>query len=125
MIDCPVYQAQLKYDIEHIDEIEDVVYRISLKNKLGIPRNEKDQKDLDDYLADLKKAKEILNMRPEDTLATYVDAELKDTEIRRKYGSRKSQRDSKLFERIGKGKKVKECNSVQTRFFKHAHCSRR
>jgi len=120
MIDCPVYQAQLKYDIEHIDEIENVMYRISLKNKLGIPRNDKDQKDLDSYIADLKKAKEILNIQPEDTLAAYVD-----TEIRRKYGSRESQRDSKLFERIGKGKKVKECNSVQTRFFKHAHCSHR
>lgn len=79
MIDCPVYQAQLKYDIEHIDEIKDVMYRISLKNKLGIPRNEKDQKDLDDYTADLKKAKEILNIRPDDTLAAYVDAEVRDT----------------------------------------------
>ena len=125
MIDCPVYQAQLKYDIEHIDEIKDVMYRISLKNRLGIPRNEKDQKDLDDYVADLKKAKEILNIQPDDTLAAYVDAEVRDTEIRRKYVSRESQRDSKLFERIGKGKKVKECNSVQTRFFKYAHYSHR
>lgn len=95
MIDCPVYQTRLKYDIEHIDEIKDVMYRISLKNKLGIPRNEKDQKDLDNYIADLKKAKEILNMQPEDTLAAYVDAEIRDTEIRdteirRKYGSRES-----------------------------------
>lgn len=64
MIDCPVYQTQLKYDIEHVDEIKDVMYRISLKNRLGIPRNEKDQKDLDDFMADLKKAKEILNMQP-------------------------------------------------------------
>lgn len=79
MIDCPVYQAQLKYDIEHIDEIKDVVYRISLKNRLGIPRNEKDQKDLDSYIADLKKAKEILNIQPEDTLAAYVDTGLKNT----------------------------------------------
>lgn len=125
MTDCPVYQAQLKYDIEHVDEIENVMYRLFLKSKLGIPRNEKDQKDLDDYAADLKKAKEILNMQPEDTLAAYVDAEIRDAEIRRKYGRREGQRDSKLFERIGKGKKVKECNSVQTRFFKHAHYSHR
>lgn len=56
MTDCPVYQARLKYDIEHIDEIKDAMYRVSLKNKLGIPRNGKDQKDLDDYVVDLKKA---------------------------------------------------------------------
>lgn len=79
MTDCPVYQAQLKYDIEHVDEIENVMYRLFLKSKLGIPRNEKDQKDLDDYTADLKKAKEILNIRPDDTLAAYVDAEVRDT----------------------------------------------
>ena len=79
MINCPAYQAQLKYDIEHVDEIENVMYRISLKNKLGIPRTEKDQKDLNDYMADLKKAKEILNIQPEDTLAAYVDAEIKNT----------------------------------------------
>lgn len=73
MIDCPVYQAQLKYDIEHIDEIKDVVYRISLKNRFGIPRNEKDQKDLDDYTADLKKAEEtekLNTMRPK-SLKTF------------------------------------------------------
>lgn len=79
MIDCPVYQTQLKYDIEHVDEIKDVMYRIFLKNKLGIPRNEKDQKDLDDFMTDLKKAKEILNIQPDDTLAAYVDAEVGDT----------------------------------------------
>jgi len=77
MIDCPMYQAKLKYDIEHIDEIEDVIYRISLKNKLGIPRTEKDQKDIDDYMADLEKAKEILNMNPEDTLVAHAVAELR------------------------------------------------
>ena len=79
MIDCPVYQARLRYDIEHIDEIKDVMYRISLKNKLGIPRNEKDQKDLDSYIADLKKAKEILNIQPEGTLAACVNTGLKNT----------------------------------------------
>lgn len=80
MIDCPVYQTQLKYDIEHIDEIKDVMYRVSLKNRLGIPRNDKDQKDLDSYIADLKKAKEVLEKyNLEDTLAACVNTGLKNT----------------------------------------------
>ncbi len=48
-MNCPVYQAQLKYDIEHIDEIKDVTYRCLLKNKLGIPRTEKDNKELQEF----------------------------------------------------------------------------
>ena len=32
-MDCPIYQANLKYDIEHIDEIKNVTYRCLLKNK--------------------------------------------------------------------------------------------
>ena len=49
-MNCPVYQAQLKYDIEHIDEIKNVTWRCLLKNKLGIPRTEKDNKELEEYL---------------------------------------------------------------------------
>ena len=49
-MNCPVYQAQLKYDIEHIDEIKNITWRCLLKNKLGIPRTEKDNKELEEYL---------------------------------------------------------------------------
>ena len=48
-MDCPIYQAKLKYDIEHIDEIKNVTYRCLLKNKLGIPRTEKDNKELQEF----------------------------------------------------------------------------
>ena len=48
-MDCPIYQAQLKYDIEHIDEIKNVTYRCLLKNKLGIPRTENDNKELQEF----------------------------------------------------------------------------
>lgn len=56
-MDCPIYQANLKYDIEHIDEIEDVTYRCLLKNKLGIPRTEKDNKELKEFQDSLHKYK--------------------------------------------------------------------
>ena len=59
-MNCPIYQANLKYDIEHVEEIKNVVWRITLKDKLGIPRSEKDKKDLDEHLENLKKAKKIL-----------------------------------------------------------------
>lgn len=49
-MNCPVYQDKLRYDIEHIDEIKDVSYRCLLKNKLGIPRTEKDNKEMDELL---------------------------------------------------------------------------
>ena len=49
-MNCPVYQDKLRYDIEHIDEIKDVGYRCLLKNKLGIPRTEKDNKEMDELL---------------------------------------------------------------------------
>lgn len=48
-MDCPIYQANLKYDIEHIDEIKNITYRCLLKNKLGIPRTEKDNKELQEF----------------------------------------------------------------------------
>ncbi len=56
-MDCPIYQAQLKYDIEHIDEIKDITYRCLLKNKLGIPRTEKDNKELKELRDSLNKYK--------------------------------------------------------------------
>ena len=59
-MNCSVYQSNLKYDIEHVDEIKDVVWRVTLKDRLGIPRTEKDKKDLDEHLKNLKSAKEIL-----------------------------------------------------------------
>lgn len=49
-MNCPVYQDKLRYDIEHIDEIKDVSYRCLLKNKLGIPRTEKDNKEMNELL---------------------------------------------------------------------------
>ena len=52
-MNCPIYQAQLKYDIEHIDEIKNITYRCLLKNKLGIPRTEKDNKELQEFQNDL------------------------------------------------------------------------
>ena len=48
-MDCPIYQANLKYDIEHIDEIQNITYKCLLKNKLGIPRTEKDNKELQEF----------------------------------------------------------------------------
>ena len=48
-MDCPIYLVNLKYDIEHIDEIKNVTYRCLLKNKLGIPRTEKDNKELQEF----------------------------------------------------------------------------
>jgi hypothetical protein len=48
-MDCPLYKENLKYDIEHIDEIKDVTYRCLLKNKLGIPRTEQDNKELQEF----------------------------------------------------------------------------
>lgn len=48
-MDCPLYKENLKRDVEHIDEIEDVTYRCLLKNKLGIPRTEKDNKELQEF----------------------------------------------------------------------------
>lgn len=59
-MNCLVYQANLKYDIEHVDEIKNVVWRVTLKDKLGIPRNEKDKKDLEEHLENLKKVSESL-----------------------------------------------------------------
>ncbi len=53
-MNCPIYKAQLKYDIEHIDEIKNVTYRCLLKNKLGIPRTEKDDKELQEFQDALK-----------------------------------------------------------------------
>ncbi len=64
-MDCPIYQAQLKYDVEHIDEIKNVTYRCLLKNKLGIPRNEKDDKELQEFQG---AAKECLRMSARDML---------------------------------------------------------
>ena len=60
-MNCPVYQANLKYDIEHIDEIEDVTYRLLLKNKLGLPRTEKDNKEMRERMESLEKAKDVLS----------------------------------------------------------------
>lgn len=71
------HQSQLEHDIDHIDEIKNVMYRVSLKNKLGIPRNEKDQKDLDSYIDGLKKLKNILN------ITSCIDAETKNAEIQK------------------------------------------
>ena len=56
-MNCPIYQANLKYDIEHIEEIEDVTYRLLLKNKLGLPRTEKDNKEMRERMESLEKAK--------------------------------------------------------------------
>ena len=53
-MDCPIYQANLKYDIEHIDEIQDITYRCLLKNKLGIPRTEQDNKELNEMIDSMK-----------------------------------------------------------------------
>ena len=66
-MNCPVYQANLKYDIEHIDEIKDVSYRCLLKNKLGIPRTEKDNKEMDELLNALYEYK-CLSMSNSDML---------------------------------------------------------
>ncbi len=76
-MNCPVYQANLKYDIEHVDEIKNVVWRVTLKDKLRIPRNEKDKKDLEKHLENLKSAKEILSSYDIDkTLCSEIDYEL-------------------------------------------------
>lgn len=56
-MDCPIYQANLKYDIEHIDEIQDITYRCLLKNKLGILRTEKDNKELKEFQDSLNEYK--------------------------------------------------------------------
>lgn len=53
-MDCPLYKENLKRDVEHIDEIEDVTYRCLLKNKLGIPRTEQDNKELNKMIDSMK-----------------------------------------------------------------------
>lgn len=53
-MDCPLYKENLKYDIEHIDEIEDITYKCLLKNKLGIPRTEQDNKELNKMIDSMK-----------------------------------------------------------------------
>lgn len=75
-MNCPVYQANLKYDIEHIDEIKNVVWRLQLKNKLGIPRNEKDKRDLEEHLENLKKASEILGAYSIDKFLSETSCEM-------------------------------------------------
>ena len=76
-MNCSVYQSNLKYDIEHVDEIKDVVWRVTLKDRLGIPRTEKDKKDLDEHLKNLKSAKEILLSYDIDkTLCSEIDYDL-------------------------------------------------
>ena len=74
-MDCPIYQANLKYDIEHIDEIKNVTYRCLLKNKLGIPRTEKDNRELKEFQDSLYKC---LNMSTDEMLCsgTYDENEV-------------------------------------------------
>lgn len=75
-MNCPVYQANLKYDIEHIDEIKNVVWRVTLKDKLGIPRNEKDKKDLGEHLENLKKVSESLGAYSIDKILSETSYEM-------------------------------------------------
>ena len=75
-MNCPIYQAQLKYDIEHVDEIKNVVWRVKLKDKLGIPRNEKDKKDLEEHLENLKKVSESLGAYSIDKILSKTSYEM-------------------------------------------------
>lgn len=54
-MDCPVFNAQLKYDIEHIEEIDDLFWRLRLKNALGLPRTEKDLKEIAEWKESMKR----------------------------------------------------------------------
>lgn len=69
-MDCPIYQANLKYDIEHIDEIEDITYKCLLKNKLGIPRTEQDNKELKERINSIK---DVPTYKIEESLCESVD----------------------------------------------------
>ena len=69
-MDCSIYQANLKYDIEHIDEIQDITYRCLLKNKLGIPRTEKDNKELNEMIDSMKS---VLTYKIGESLCESVD----------------------------------------------------
>ena len=69
-MDCPIYQAQLKYDIEHIDEIKNITYRCLLKNKLGIPRTEQDNKELNETIDSMKS---VLTYKIGESLCESVD----------------------------------------------------
>lgn len=69
-MDCPIYQANLKYDIEHIDEIEDITYKCLLKNKLGIPRTEQDNKELKERIDSIKS---VLTYKIGESLCESVD----------------------------------------------------
>lgn len=60
-MNCPIYQAQLKHDIEHIDEIEDVTWRCALKRKFKIELNNKDKQELQQRINDFNKIKKILD----------------------------------------------------------------
>lgn len=53
-MDCPLYKENIKRDIEHIDKIEDIIYKCLLKNKLGIPRTEQDNKELKERINSMK-----------------------------------------------------------------------
>ena len=53
-MDCPVYNSQLRYDIEHIDEIKNITWRCLLKRKLGIELNATDKKEFHEYMNALK-----------------------------------------------------------------------
>ena len=84
-MDCPLYKENLKRDIEHIDEIEDVTYRCLLKNKLGIPRTEKDNKELKEFQDSLHKYK-CLNISADEMLCSGIHDEVHDKKFMDKLG---------------------------------------
>lgn len=88
-MNCPVYQANLKYDIEHVDEIKNVVWRVMLKDKLGIPRNEKDKKDLEEHLENLKKVSESLGAYSIDKILSETNYEMDKIKYSKLYRSYK------------------------------------
>lgn len=69
-MDCPLYKENLKRDIEHIDEIKDVTYRCLLKNKLGIPRTEQNDKELKERINSMK---DVLNYKIGESLCESID----------------------------------------------------
>ncbi len=82
-MDCPIYQANLKYDIEHIDEIKNITYRCLLKNKLGIPRTEKDDKELKEFRNNLNNC---LNMSADEMLCSGMYDEVNNKKFIGKLG---------------------------------------
>ena len=69
-MDCPLYKENLKRDIEHIDEIEDITYKCLLKNKLRIPRTEQDNKELKERIDSMKN---VLTYKIGESLCESVD----------------------------------------------------